>query len=142
MSNGFLPMPTQIVVGSYPAMTVVAYTEGGVQADKVRCRDISQAVRATRKHRTGSIDNREDIVIRIIDNADIDWQDKQAINTTLQVIYAKKNEGSLSGPIWNYSEIGQYLVGEQALEDVDGQEEVTRELTFHVSSKPSVTPEA
>lgn len=135
-------MPTTITIASLPSLTVVAYTEGGVQADKIRCRDISQALRATRVHRTGSIDNREDIVVRVVDDSDVDWAAFQGVTSTLAVTYAKKASGSASGAIWNYAVIGQYVVGEQVLEDVDGQEETVRELTFHVSSAPVITPEA
>ena len=142
MSEGILPMPTTVVHSGFTLPTFSAYTDGGVEADKVPCRDLSLGIRGVRQNRTGSVDNHQDIVITVIDDPDEDWRDYIGIDGSMITTYPKKVPASASGAIWTRANTELYLVGEQALEDVDGQEEVTRELTFMVNAVAVITPEA
>lgn len=144
MSLGILPMPVSISFdGISVSMTVVNYTDGGTQADKVVCRDLSQPVRATRKHRTGSINNRQDLSLTILFDPDTDFAQFIGIQGDWQTDMPKKDEASASGALWDWTaSVELYEVGEAVFEDVDGQEEVTQTLLFHQSAAPVVTAEA
>lgn len=142
MSNGILPMPFTAVHSALAGVILSGQTGAGVTADKVTCRDLSLAVRATRVNRTGSVDNRNDVVVTAIFIPDTDYAAQIGVDGTFIQTYPKITPASASGAIHTFANAELYLVGDTTLEDVDGQEEVTIELTFMLNSDAVITAEA
>ena len=141
MSNGILPMPFTAVHSALSSVVLSGETGAGVTADKVVCRDLSLAPRTTRVNRTGSVDNRNDVVVTAILDPDVDYAAQVGVDGTFTQTFAKKAPASASGAIHTFANAELYLVGDTTFEDVDGQEEVTIELTFMLNSDAVITAE-